>query len=165
MFELLLLRHGKASKDDPDLHDEDRPLLPRGQEQSARMGAFLAERGLVPDRCLSSTALRAAATAVYFMGGARLALSIELRRELYHAHPEAILAEVAKATRGSRRILVVGHNPGMEELVGMVAGHPERFPTAALARIELTEARPQALGRARLLDLWRPKELFADEPE
>jgi phosphohistidine phosphatase len=165
MPDLLILRHGKASRDDPDQRDEDRPLVSRGREASLRMGEFLAARGLVPDLCLSSTAVRALMTAAYAACGGRFALRIDLRHELYHAAPSTILAVVAGAARGARRILVVGHNPGMAELVAMVARSEQRFPTAALAHVALDASDPASIGGARLLDLWRPKELFAGEPE
>ena len=163
MKELLILRHAKSSWDDPALRDHDRPLNKRGRKASKRMGKLLADEDIVPDLIISSTAVRARTTAERAAKASGYDEDIELREALYHASPAAILDEVATVDDGIERLMVVGHNPGMEALTGMLSGVYHRFPTAALmhVRFEDIEAWSQVRGRqATLLGFWLPRILM-----
>ncbi len=161
MKELLILRHAKSSWKDASLSDHERPLKKRGRKAAPRMGRLLAAEGLVPDAVLSSTAVRARGTARRAAEAAGFEGEIELREALYHASPDGILREVAGVPDAAERLLVVGHNPGMESLVARLAGMHYRFPTAALAHFRLDADRwadvPSA--RAHLAGFWLPREL------
>lgn len=146
---LLLMRHAKSDWSRPGLPDHDRPLNPRGRRDAPRLGRFLREHGLVPAAALSSTARRARETveAVLPAAGAK---AVPLRRteRLYGAAPGEIFREVREAAAelgaSASPLLVVAHNPGMEELVarcgrrgpGGPGGVVAPFPTAALAIVE-----------------------------
>lgn len=144
---LLVLRHAKSSWSRPELTDHDRPLNKRGKRSAPLMGALLDEQGIVPDLIISSTARRAIDTARRVAEAAGYEGDIEARRELYHAEPQTYLEAIAHVADAFDRVMVVGHNPGMEMLVSHLAGHYERFPTAALAQLTLSiEAWHEAPG-------------------
>ena len=164
MKTLLILRHAKSAWDQPGLRDHDRPLNPRGRRDAPRMGRLLVERDLVPERIVSSTAVRArttAALAASEFGGER-EVEIETTGDLYHASPDAYI-EVVEAMGGAEeRLMVVGHNPGITSLVRHLTGEGEYMPTAALAAVELDIDEWSELGtarRGRLAGFWRPRAL------
>lgn len=162
MKTLLILRHAKSDHGDASLADHDRPLNERGKHDAPKVGERLAAAGLVPDAILSSTAKRAKKTAEKVGEGAKFAGEIQLERDLYLAPPSIYLRVLSKLPDSVERALVVGHNPGMEQLVARLSGQPQEFPTAALAHIELDIGSWSELNdtvRGRLVDLWRPREL------
>lgn len=140
MKELILLRHAKSSWADENAADFDRKLAPRGRKAAGAIGAWLVESGFVPDVILSSSARRTRET-VAGLGAIAEAAEVVYDDALYLAEPEAILQRIAKLRGAVARVLVVGHNPGMEQLALRLtqAASPEReriarkFPTAALA--------------------------------
>lgn len=169
MRTLLLLRHAKSDWDDERQADHERPLAPRGVRAARRMGAHLAESGVAPDLVLCSTARRAVETwrlAAAELGGD---CALELDAELYLAAPARILERVHRVPDRCRTLLVVGHNPGFQELALQLAGGQRtaagarigKFPTAALARFALPRGswRELAPGRTRLEAFVRPSEL------
>ncbi|MBB3231898.1 SixA phosphatase family protein [Halomonas stenophila] len=170
--ELLLLRHGKSDWSKP-VCDMARPLKQRGKRGSRRMGAWLAREGRVPERILTSPAERARATAetcAKAMGLARDAVVIEA--SLYEAGPEALVQAVACCPAAVSRLMVVGHNPGLEALlVWLLPESPpvpddgKLLPTASLARLTLDGPWSSlGAGKARLVEIQRVRELPADLP-
>jgi phosphohistidine phosphatase len=163
MKTLLVLRHAKSSWDDTALDDHERPLNKRGRRDGPRMGELVREHRLTPDIIMSSDAVRARRTAESVAKAARYAGEILLDRLLYIASPPDILA-VLRTTRETKAgtVMIVGHNPGLEELVTQLTGEQQDLPTAALAQIGLPIDRWRDLKvstRGTLLGLWRPKEL------
>jgi phosphohistidine phosphatase len=163
MKTLLVLRHAKSSWKDPALDDQERPLNKRGRRDGPRMGELVREYGLTPDIIISSDAVRARLTAEAVAKAARYAGEILLDPHLYMANPAGILA-VLRAVQDSKAgtVMVVGHNPGLEELVARLTGDQQDLPTATLAQIALPIGQWRDLKlstRGTLLGLWRPKEL------
>jgi phosphohistidine phosphatase len=162
MKTLLVLRHAKSSWDDPALDDHERPLNGRGRKDAPRVGAMLKASGLIPDLVISSDAVRASATAGAAADAAGYDGEVVRDRRLYLASPRDILSVL----RGARPhdadiVMIVGHNPGLEELVLHLTSKPEPMPTAAVAQIELSIEEWQELTmstRGRLVDVWRPRE-------
>ena len=163
MKTLMLLRHAKSSWKDSDLADHDRPLNKRGKKTAPQMGRLLSAEGLMPDLILSSTAVRARQTAEAVAHSSSYEGPIELLDSLYLAPPGKLLGEVSTRTPDSVvRVLVVGHNPGLEDLVEILSGTRHAFPTGALAVFELGIDRWKALElgiEAKLSKIYRPKEL------
>jgi len=163
MKTLLVLRHAKSSWHDPALDNHDRPLNKRGQQDGPRMGELVREHRLTPDVIISSDAVRARLTAEAVAEAARYTSKILLDPHLYVASPAGILA-VLRTVRETNAgiVMIVGHNPGLEELVAQLTGEQQDLPTAALAQIVLPIDRWRDLKvstRGTLLGLWRPKEL------
>jgi phosphohistidine phosphatase len=160
---LMLLRHAKSSWKDSEKADHDRPLNKRGKKTAPQMGNLLSREGLVPDLILCSTAVRARETAEAVAKASAYEGPIELLDSLYLATAGKLLGEAqSRAPDSVERLLLVGHNPGMEDLVEMLSGKRETFPTAALALFEVGIDRWRALElgvETRLLKVYRPKEL------
>ncbi len=161
MKTLLILRHGKSSWANPDLGDHDRPLKGRGKRDATRMGKELLDRDLVPDLILSSTARRASSTARRTAEAAGCADRIEHTRELYLTGAEHQLRTVgARADDQHRRVMIVGHNPTLEDLVEHLTGKDERLTTGNLARIDfdIESWRQLVTTRGELRFVLRPRE-------
>jgi phosphohistidine phosphatase len=162
MKTLLVLRHAKSSWDDPALDDHERPLNQRGRRDAPRMGELVREFGLTPDVVLSSDAVRARLTAEAVAEAARYAGEIRLHPHLYLAGPAEILSLLPAVPENAETVMIVGHNPGLEQLVEQLTGERQDLPTAALAQIRLPLHQWRDLTRSTrgtLVGLWRPKEL------
>ncbi len=163
MKTLMLLRHGKSSWDDADLADHERPLTKRGKNAALSMGRLMEKEGLVPDLILSSTAVRARKTAEAAAKACGYGAKVGLFDSLYLATAGKLIGEAQTlAPLSVNRLLLVAHNPGMEDLVAILSGRKERFPTAALAvfEVEIDDWKNLELGvDTRLTHVFRPKEL------
>lgn len=159
MRTLLILRHAKSSSDDPNLDDYDRPLNKRGRKEAKAVGKLMRSR--LPDLVLTSTAARARETVALWKRASGYEGPIEEHREFYLAGPERYLEALALLETPAATTMVVGHNPGLEELLHRLTGKTEALPTAALAELELP-VDSWALSAhgvvARLVKLWTVKE-------
>ncbi|MFN2278707.1 MAG: SixA phosphatase family protein [Candidatus Promineifilaceae bacterium] len=159
---LLVLRHAKSSWKDESLRDFDRPLSKRGKSDAPRMGRLLADMDLVPDLIFTSGAKRAKSTAEAVADSSGYEAEIDVRSQLYMAMPDDYFAVLNKVPDSRELVMVVGHNPGIEELLEQLTGFWERMPTAALAHLELDTPSWQAVDfdtTAKLLGIWRPREI------
>jgi phosphohistidine phosphatase len=157
MDRLILFRHGKAEQDSASGEDFDRRLAPRGQRESAAMGERLAALGLTPDLALVSPAARTRGT---WLAAEPAFPRTEARfdADLYHADAGTIWRTAEKAGRNCATVMVVGHNPGLQELTlqlllegsadgSLIARASRRFPTAAAAVFLFdNDGRPQFDG-------------------
>ena len=142
--------------------DHDRPLNSRGKQDAPRIGQLLRDQGLQPDLILSSTAKRARATAKRVVEGGELACSPQLLDELYLASADTYIEVLRQQPAEYERILVVGHNPGLEELVLLLTGTCLALPTAALVHVEFdidTWFEMPDHGHGRLVAHWEPRGL------
>jgi len=158
---LWVLRHAKSSWDDPALADHDRPLAPRGRKAGKRIARFAAEHDVRPDLVLCSTALRATAT-LELVRPALGTPEIRIESDLYHASPTSMLELLRNLDDGLVAVMLIGHNPGLHDLVGELAPPgPGAFPTAALAGVELEIGDWSELGPGcgRLAQFVLPREL------
>lgn len=138
MRRLMLLRHAKTETEAPSGRDQDRRLAERGQRDAAEMGDWIATHPPVPEAVLVSHAVRARQTwdiAWEAMKGRVAAPEVETLAELYGADPAQILETIRTATAPAnpRRLLLVGHNPGMHEAALMLMGSGDRAGAEALA--------------------------------
>lgn len=162
MKTLLLMRHAKSGWDTEGVSDHDRPLNDRGNRTAPAMGLVLVKKGLVPDLIVSSTALRARETALAVAAACEWKHEVRLTRDLYMAEPDDILSVVAQVPDEAQRVLVVGHNPGMEDLVSDLSFMRNSMPTATIAMFELDVSSwsvPVDGKVAKLVDVWRPREI------
>lgn len=162
MKQLLILRHAKSSWSDARLSDHARPLNKRGRRDAPTMGGVLADEGLVPGLIITSSAVRATETTEEVAIASDYAGDIIVTRDLYHADPESYLQAVRESGGEHQIVMVVGHNPGIEELVEQLSGEWHRMPTAALAYFQLPISSWKALDddvEGQLMELWLPREL------
>jgi phosphohistidine phosphatase len=145
---LTLLRHAKSGWDDAITRDFDRPINERGERAAAAMGKHAASLGLKPDFIVASPAVRCTDTLDYFLPAAQLADLEPLWDRRVYLASSATLADVLRELPDSaHHVLLCGHNPSMEDMVfDLVPANEgdhsrqdveEKFPTAAIATIEL----------------------------
>ena len=162
MKTLLLLRHAKSSWKQPELADHDRPLNKSGKRTAPLMGALLQDEDLIPDLILCSSAVRTHNTALLVAKACTYSGEIKQTRKLYLAEPQAYIEVLRQMAEKHARVLVVGHNPGLEALIETLTGEAMAMPTAALAYIELSLKRWRDLDmntECKLVNVWRPKNL------
>jgi len=169
---LVLLRHGKSAW--PDLPDHERPLAKRGRRDAPTVGRWLREASCVPDRVLCSTARRTRETWQLMVPelGARPPQP-SYQDQIYAANCETLL-ELARQTEPAvSSLLIIGHNPGIQDLALMLAAAPDgdtdagllqrataKFPTAAVAVLAFAGAWTRlGTGRAQLITFVTPGDL------
>ena len=165
---LYLLRHAKSSWEDAELADHDRPLAPRGKRAAGVIADHLRRQGVQPALVLCSTARRARETLkplLRVFGG-----KVEVRFEsgLYAASAQELLGRLRSVPEPLSSVMLVGHNPGLQEL-GLLLARPStrrdaleaKFPTGALAVVELDVAgwRDVSEHSGELTSLVLPREL------
>ena len=164
---LFILRHGKSdwSTGEPDF---DRPLAERGRTGAQKAGDWMKDEKLIPDRVISSPARRARETAESIcrsLGLKERAICFDER--IYGGSVAEMLASLADHAADARQVLLVGHNPGLEELVYFLTQGPltqpddgKLLPTAALAVLRpLTDWRVLGRGGAELISITRPGDM------
>lgn len=137
MKTLLLMRHARSSWKDPKLADSERPLTGRGRLTAPQVGLLLQEQELVPQLILSSTALRARQTVEFAAAGAGFTGEVQYLSSLYLAEPETCLGVLSVVPDEFERVMIVGHNPGLESLVQILSRRIVGLPTGKLAYISL----------------------------
>jgi phosphohistidine phosphatase len=169
--QLLLLRHAKSAW--PEVADHERPLARRGRRDAPVAGGWLRAAGRVPDRVMCSTARRARQT--WQLAAAQLDAppAVSFDQRVYGAAAGELLDLARETAAGARRLLIVGHDPAMQELTLALAsaraGDAEalgrvrfKFPTAAIAVLEFTGPWQQlGPGQARLTAFVVPRDLRA----
>lgn len=161
MKTLYLLRHAKSSWDDPGLKDFDRPLNKRGLKAAPKIGAYMLKEKIRPDVVLSSPALRAKQTTTMVCETAELSSLINFDERMYEASVQRLFEIVAGLKEGINTAMMVGHNPGFEELLAGLTGESQRMPTASLACVELKVEKWNKVtgGVGKLVWLIKAKEL------
>jgi phosphohistidine phosphatase len=169
MPRLLLLRHAKSSRDDPALADFDRPLAPRGRRAAGMVGEHIARHQMAPDRILCSSSRRTRETLAGLLPWLGGECDIRLTRVLYEPR-ETYAGSIASLGLTARTLLLIGHNPAMQETAGALIGSGNqalaaeiaaRFPTAGLAVIDFDIASWRDLrpGTGRIVAFFRPRDL------
>ncbi len=158
MRELLLFRHAEAMSAGPDGRDIERPLSLHGEAQARAAGTWLAEQDAIPDAVLCSPARRAQMTADA-VGKSLRVTAPQFLPAIYQATPGELLTLVENHAPDARRVLLIGHNPGLEQLLALLtegrsAGARGMSP-ATIAWIELADDALEP-GRGRLRMIWSP---------
>ncbi len=147
MRRLLLFRHAKAEHSEPGMEDRARKLIERGRKDAAKIGAYMASHGLIPDWVIASPSMRTRETWKFASGVFRPRLTAGMVDSLYGATPHDILEAVRQAPATARTLLVIGHNPGLHELALMLVASGdiemrerlrEKLPTSGLVIINFT---------------------------
>lgn len=138
MKTLFLLRHAKSSWKDQSVSDFDRPLKKRGVEASRTIGLFLREQNILPDLILSSPARRTTETIEIVRKTAQLPSELQFDKRIYEATSMKLLEVLSEVNPAVGSVLMVGHNPGMENALELLTQKFLPMPTAALAKINLS---------------------------
>ena len=147
---LMLLRHAKAKRPEDGVEDFDRKLAKRGREAATELGKLMKRDRLAPELALVSSAKRTRQT--WERVAEELGAEVPVRdvRALYLAAPSRILEVVRRTTRDATRVIVVGHNPGMETPLKRLTDETREFPTCALAVVSLDGSDWGEVERGRL---------------
>lgn len=171
MKRLTVLRHAKSSWEEPNTDDFDRPLNDRGWKAARRMGRELKHRKMTFDLALASPAARVRETLDGVREGhGEFAFEVRFDERIYMALASTLLEIVRELPESAHAPLIVGHNPGLEQLIANLTsdddGHLreralEKFPTAALATIELPAKSWKDVeeGRGTIAELILPRDL------
>jgi len=185
---LVLFRHAKSAW--PDVPDHDRPLARRGIRAAPVMGRWLREAGLVPGQVLCSTARRARETWQFAQAGLAASPPVTFDVRIYAAAPADLLALIREVRPATGTLLLIGHNPAIEDLARLLAAAPgaagpgtagprtgdshhsdldrmrSKFPTAAIAVLRSGGTwHDLAPGRARLTAFVTPGDLGAERAQ
>lgn len=168
MKTLTLLRHAKSDWDDPDSRDFDRALNARGKRAAETVGHWFARDRWRCDAAVASPAERVRETLDFVSAGYGARIAPEWERRVYLASAATLLDVVTDTAAAADRLLLVGHNPGLEELVLLLAGSgdalgdvAEKFPTASVAILSFDVERWADVreGGGRLDRFIRPRDL------
>lgn len=138
MKTLLLLRHAKSSPINPAGQDVERTLNDRGKKEAELIGDFIRRQNIPIDLIVCSPAVRAKQTMELVFAANQLSPEVRFDRRIYDASPTQLLEVIAGVGDEWRCLLIVGHNPGMEELLTLLLGKEQHMPTAALAKVALS---------------------------
>ena len=166
MPRLILIRHAKSAWDDPEAEDHDRVLNERGRRAASALGAWLAEKRIVPGQALVSDSARTVETWQRIAAALPAAPEAELVPALYLAGPARML-DVLRAHGRADTVAMVGHNPGIgefaAEMVAAPADHPRfaHYPTGATTVMDLPVPpwSEVAFGTAKVADFIVPRDL------
>jgi len=145
MRRLMLLRHSKAERSVPGGRDRDRTLAERGRNDAPRIGAYLQHHALIPDGVIASPAARTKETWELMAQAVGQGPAATFDERLYNAGPGTILDVIKETEPEIRTLMVVGHNPGIQEVAELLIASgdlearqrlKEGFPTTGLAIID-----------------------------
>lgn len=166
--ELLILRHAKSDHSNPELTDFERPLNERGREDAHTIGAWIAQQNLTPDCIFCSSSKRTQQTLKRAQShfDKENQIATYFREDLYEAELSQLLSALRQTSAECHRLLVVGHNPGLETLLTYLIPsvspneQVKLFPTSSLAHVILpADWQSLTAGCGKLLNLWYVKQL------
>ena len=161
MRNIYLLRHAKSSWDDPAVTDHERVLNERGRRAAVRMGEYAQRAGIQPEIVISSTAIRARETTSIFLPAAGISVDPIFTERIYEATTGKLLELITETDDSFRSLLLIGHNPAIEGLTGVLTGENEIVSTATLITIstDVDKWCDVSPNCGQLVRIIRPKEL------
>ncbi|MGA9541156.1 MAG: histidine phosphatase family protein [Methyloceanibacter sp.] len=173
MLTLSLLRHAKSSWKNPALPDRERPLNSRGIADAPAMGRAMSERGIDPELVLCSSAQRTVDTLALVLPELKIEPTVVYQDSLYRASPEDMLDLLRRLQPGARSVLLIGHNPEIQELaLELIGAGPkgprdrlsEKYPTGGLVVITFTAGLWSSVdvGSGSLTQFLAPRDVRGD---
>jgi phosphohistidine phosphatase len=163
---LYLLRHAKSDWDDPSRTDIDRPLAPRGRKAAGAMSRYLKRADIRPELILCSPARRTRQTLELIGEAFELMPQVTFAPWLYAASAGQLLANLEELPPETASVMLIGHNPGLEDLATSLAGRGadldrlrDKYPTGALAVLSVFDWRRLEPGCAELVSFVVPRDL------
>jgi phosphohistidine phosphatase len=165
MKTILIMNHGDTHRLE-DSGDEDRSLSHQGRDEVLRIGWRLRDEELVPDHIVCSTARSARQTAVAVVDASGYPGDIDYRPELYGGDLDDYVAVLHALSEATERVLMIGHNPTTEELVGALSGMEKSLPEGSMAYFQLPIDDWAALSlflTGGLVSVWHPNDHAVEE--
>jgi len=165
---LLILRHAKSSWKNEKLKDFDRPLKRRGEESAKLIGKVLMMAELVPQVILSSPAQRAKQTVELVAEESKFKGELKFVESYYMGEPDDYITALKELPDEIERVMIVGHNPGLEALLQLLDGKVDSLPTGSLAYLVLDIKHWADLTKStagELISFWEPEEIKLEEME
>jgi len=161
MKTLFLLRHAKSSWKDETLADFERPLNRRGKRAAETMGDYFRSEGIVPELIVCSPAVRARETLELVSKAAKWSTEVRYDQRIYEASGMRLAEVVSQIDNDRKTAMLVGHNPGMEELLLLLTAESVEIPTGTCAKIAVKAGKwANAVDKRATLDwLVKPREL------
>lgn len=161
MRTLYLLRHAKSSWKDASLPDFERPLASRGRKGCELVGRYIQANSLEFDLIICSTSVRTRETIELIRQQSKLQAEVRYDERLYEATPDRLLEVISQIENDRKNVMLIGHNPGMQELLQLLTGVIDEFPTACFAKVNMKVSKwtESAEKRSTLEWIVRPKEL------
>ncbi len=166
MKSVLLVRHAKSSWKDTSLQDFERPLSNRGKEDAREAGKILQERELLPQLIVSSSAVRAKSTVEEITHSSNYTQDIIYLDTFYLAEPIIYVESLRLLDDHMERVMLVGHNPGMEIMLQILSGKVMALPTGAIACLSIPVNHWSELSldsECELTEFWVPREILKEE--
>ena len=164
MKTLLLLRHAKAENPASGSSDFDRTLTQRGKGEARAVGVFVQNLDIKFDLVLSSSAARARETTELALRAAGLQSIVHYDQRIYEAEPLRLLEVISEIENDRSIVLLVGHNPGLEELIRLLTGRSVIMATGALAKVDIALADWRSITKDEVTLDWivRPEDAAAN---
>ena len=162
MYSIIIFRHGKSDWDAIYDRDHNRPLSKRGIKAAKRMGEYLNKKNQIPEKVISSSAIRAKKTAEISMEYGQWTSAFSIKPSIYGGSPENLLDIIQNLDDKIKSICLVGHEPTCSDFISLCTFHSQRFTTASMAKINYnTESwRKIKFGEGILEWIISPKEIF-----
>jgi len=134
---IYLIRHAKSSWDFPSLRDAERPLNNRGRKDAPRMAALLAAKGIKPDKLISSPAIRAMTTSLFFAKEFNVEKNLmKIENDIYEAYPSTIMRLIQELDEEWNTVFFFGHNPTFTDVLNWFTTRPiSNLPTCGIGKI------------------------------
>ena len=161
MKTLLLMRHAKASPSTGSVADFDRPLLEEGRVAAARAGSFLKRENFRVDMAICSAAARARETIESVLQAAGISIEVRADQRLYEGGSLLLLEVLSKVEDDLDTVLLVGHNPVLEQVVQQLTGESVHLSAGTLSHVELNLVKWSEIHAAnhKLCKVVRPQDL------
>jgi phosphohistidine phosphatase len=162
MRTLFLLRHAKFNGKDENLPDFERPLNGRGKRTAKTLGHYVRTNEILFELILSSPAVMTRETTERMLKAAKLSTEVRYDQRIYAAGAARLTEVVSQIDNDRRVVMIVGHNPGVEELLSFLTGNKVQTPAGALAKLTSRATKWTTLagaGKATLEWLIKPREL------
>jgi phosphohistidine phosphatase len=158
---LLLLRHAKSSWKNSALKDPDRPLNGRGRKAAELIGRYIRAQKIEFPLVLCSPATRARETLEIVLKASRAVVEVRYDERIYDATPVQLLQVISEFDEDKPDVLLVGHNPGIEELLALLTGQVRRMPSGAIAQLDTNATKWEKVSPTKSKLVWRvkPKDL------
>lgn len=164
-FHLYLMRHAKSDWSDQGLSDFNRPLNSRGQKNARQIGLWMAKNDFLPDKIISSAAVRAKQTTELLVQQLDHIdiKDVEFDKELYLASDDELIEQIQLYKADNNSLMLIAHNPGMEQLVNFLMKKDTgmvRMTTANLAIFKYADSLfDPEIDKGELIELIKPREL------